>query len=160
MKSKRRSCLPEGVVEGHRVDDVGVLVKRKQLLARVRVPHLARAVVAACDELAAAFVEGAIREREQVRSQHFEKPEALVLVLLLLLDQLLNQLLQLRLASLRDQRLLQQNLVDQPVDVRPATPTSPPLEISRTSARPSSFCLTPALIAQNRKWREIAPHWS
>ena len=83
-----------------------MLVKRKELLARVGVPHLARAVVAARDELAAAFVEGAIREREQVRSQHFEKAEALVLVLLLLLNQLFNQLLQLRLASLRDQRLL------------------------------------------------------
>jgi len=87
-------------------------------LARVCVPHLARAIVTTRDKLAAAFVEGAICEREQVRSQHFEKTEALVLVLLLLLDQLLNQFFQLRLASLRDQRLLQQNLVDQPVNVR------------------------------------------
>ena len=89
-----RCCahLPVRIVEGHRVDDVCVLVKRKQLLARICVPDLARAVVAACDKLAPTFVEGAICERQQVRSQHFEKSEALVLILLLLLDQLLYQL--------------------------------------------------------------------
>jgi hypothetical protein len=42
-----------------------------------------------------------------MRSQHFEKTEALILVLLLLLDQLFNQLFQLWLAGLRDQWLFQ-----------------------------------------------------
>ena len=49
-----------------------MLVERKQLLARVGVPDLARAVVAAGDEARAALVEGAVGERKQVRSQHFE----------------------------------------------------------------------------------------
>ena len=111
--------LPVGVVEGHRVDDIRVLVERKQFLARVGVPHLARAVIAARDELAAALVEGAVGERKQVGSQDFEEPEALHLVLLLLFDELFNELLELRFAGLGDQGLLQENLVDQSVNVRP-----------------------------------------
>ena len=76
-------------------------------MAGVGIPHFARAIVAASDELAAAFIEGAICEREQVSSQNFEKTEALVLVFLLLFNQLFNQFLQLRLASFRDQWLFQ-----------------------------------------------------
>ena len=89
-----------------------MLVEREQLLARVGVPHFARAVIAARDELAAALVEGAVGKWKQVGSQDFGEPEALHLVLLLLLDQLFDELLQLRLTGLRDQGLLQQNLVD------------------------------------------------
>ena len=96
-----------------------MLVERKQLLARVSVPHLAGAVVAARDELAAALVEGAVGERKQVGSQDFEEPEALHLVLLLLLDELFNEFLELRLAGLRDQRLFQENLVNKSVNIRP-----------------------------------------
>ena len=84
MKSKRRSCLPEGVVEGHRVDDVGVLFEREQLLSRVSVPHLARSVVATRDKFASVLVESAVREGKKVRSKHFEEAEALNEVLLLL----------------------------------------------------------------------------
>ena len=49
--------------------------------------------------------------------QHFEQTEALLLILLLLLDQLLDKLLELRFARLRDQRLLKQYLVDQAINV-------------------------------------------
>ena len=52
-------------------------------------------------------------------SQDFEEPEALHLVLLLLLDELFDELLELWLAGLRDQRLLQENLVNQSVNVCP-----------------------------------------
>ena len=52
-----------------------------------------------------------------MRSQHFEQAEALLLILLLLLNQLLDELLELRLARLRDQWLFKQDLVDQAVDV-------------------------------------------
>ena len=112
--------LPEGVVEGHRVHYVRVLVKRQQFLSRVRVPHLARAIVAPRDELASILVEGAIGEWEEVRSEHLEEAELLLLVLLLLLDQLADEALELRLARLRNQRLFQEDLLDQPVDVRPS----------------------------------------
>ena len=56
-----------------------------------------------------------------MRSENFEKTEALVLVLLLLFNQLFNQLLQLGLASFGDQRLFKQNLVNQSINVRPVT---------------------------------------
>ena len=114
-----RKYLPVGVVESHGVDDVGVLVEREQLLAGVRVPHFAGAVVAARDELVARLVECTVGQREQVRAQHFEQAEALLLVLLLLLNKFFDQLLQLGLARLRDQRLFEQNLVNEAVDIRP-----------------------------------------
>jgi len=41
-----------------------------------------------------------------VRTEHFEKAEALLLVLLLLLNQLLDELFELGLAGLRDEGLL------------------------------------------------------
>ena len=50
--------------------------------------HLARAVVAARDEAVARLVEGAVGERQDVRSQDLEQVEVLVLVRLDLLDQL------------------------------------------------------------------------
>ena len=106
-----------GVVERHCVDDVGVVVEREQLLSRVRVPDLARAIVATSDELVTAFVKRAICQRQQMGSQHFEQTEALLLVLLLLLDQLLDKLLELGFARLGDQWLLEQYLVDQAINV-------------------------------------------
>ena len=106
-----------GVVERHCVDDVGVVVEREQLLPRVRIPDLARAIVAPSDELVTAFVKRAICQRQKMGSQHFEKTEALLLILLLLLDQLLDKLLELRFARLGDQWLLKQYLVDQAINV-------------------------------------------
>ena len=95
-KQNEEEDLPVGVVEGHRVDDVGVLVERKQLLARVGVPDLARAVVAAGDEAVARLVEGAVGQRQDVSSQDFEEVEVLALVRLDLLDEFVDQLAQLR----------------------------------------------------------------
>lgn len=45
-------------------------------------------------------------------SQHLEKTELLLLVLLLLFDQFLNELFKLRLSGLRDKGLFQKNLID------------------------------------------------
>ena len=56
-----------------------------------------------------------------MRSENFEKTEALVLVLLLLFNQLFNQLLELGLACFGDQWLFKQNLVNQSINVRPVT---------------------------------------
>ena len=80
-------------------------------------PHLARAVVAARDETVARLVEGAVRQREDVRAQDLEQVEALVLVRLLLLDQLVHQLAQLRLSRIGDEGLLADQLVDQHLHV-------------------------------------------
>ena len=90
--------LPEGVVEGHRVDDVGVLVQGEEFLAGVGVPDLASAIVRSCDELVTGLVESAVGQREQMGAKDLEEGELLHLVLELLLDQLLNELLQLRFA--------------------------------------------------------------
>jgi len=50
-----------------------------------------------------------------VSSQSLEAGKSLLLVLQLLLDKFLNQLFQLALARLRNQRLLEQNLIDESV---------------------------------------------
>ena len=54
-----------------------------------------------------------------MRFQSFKQTEALIHVLALLLDKSLDELLELGLAGLRDQRFLQKDLVNQAVDVRP-----------------------------------------
>ena len=88
------------IVERHRVNDVRVLVQGKKLLTRIRVPYFASAIVAARDELASIFVERAVGQREQMGAEDLEEAEALLLILKLLFDQLLDQLLELGLASL------------------------------------------------------------
>ena len=92
--------LPEGVVEGHSVDDVCVLVERKELLARVGVPNLACSVIGASDEFATILVECAVCQWEQVSTKHFLKTESLLLILLLFFNQFFYQFLQLGLARL------------------------------------------------------------
>jgi hypothetical protein len=57
---KKAGHLPEGVIEGHAVDNIAVLVQGKQLLARVRVPDFASPIVRASDEFVSAFVEGTV----------------------------------------------------------------------------------------------------
>ena len=88
------------IVERHRVNDVRVLVQGKKLLTRICVPYFARAIVAARDELASIFVERAVGQREQMGAEDLEEAEALLLILKLLFDQLLNKLLELGLARL------------------------------------------------------------
>jgi len=105
------------IIEGHAVDHVGMLVQTQQLLAGVGVPDLASTVVAACNELVSIFVKRTVRERQQVRSQNLKKREFLLLVLHLLLNQLFDELLELRFAGGRNQGLLKQNVVNQTVNV-------------------------------------------
>ena len=111
--------LPEGVVEGHGVDDVGVLVQGKKLLSGVGVPDLAGAIVRASDELVSGLVEGTVGQRKQMGSQHLEKGELLHLVLELFLNQLLDELFELRLAGRLDEGFFEKDLVDQAVNVSP-----------------------------------------
>ena len=106
-----------GVVKSHRVHDVGVLIEGEQLLTGDGVPDLAGSVVGACDEFVSRLVECAIGQRKQMGSQDLVESELLLLVFLLLFDQLLNELLQLRLAGLGDQGLLEQDLIDESVDI-------------------------------------------
>ena len=52
--------LPEGIVEGHSVDHIGVLIEGEQFLARVGVPDFTSAIVTTSDELASTLVEGTV----------------------------------------------------------------------------------------------------
>lgn len=61
-----RQDLPKRIIEGHGVDDVAVSFEGEQLLSRVCVPDLARAIVAASDKFLACFVEGAIRKGQHM----------------------------------------------------------------------------------------------
>ena len=105
------------VIESHRVDDIRVLVQGEKFLARIRVPHLAGAIVATRDELTSVFVECAVGQGEQMGAQNLEEAEALLLVLELLFDQLFDKLFELGLACLRDQRLFQQDLVNKSINI-------------------------------------------
>ena len=56
--------ITEGVVKGHRADDVLVLFETEQFAATLGVPDLASPIVASRDKLIARLVEGAIRQRQ------------------------------------------------------------------------------------------------
>ena len=88
-------------------------------MTRVSVPHFASAIVRPGDELVSSFVKGAISQGKQMRSEHLLEAKALLLVLLLLFDELLDQFLQLGLLVLRNERLFKENLVDQAVNISP-----------------------------------------
>ena len=94
-----------------------MFVERSQLLSGLCVPHFAGAIVGSSDELTSVFVEGAVSQREQVSAKYFEKTEALLLVLLLLLNKLFDEFLKLGLAGFRDEWLLKKDLVDQAINV-------------------------------------------
>jgi hypothetical protein len=94
-----------------------MVVEGEQLLARVSIPHLAGSIVATSDELVAAFVERAICQRQEMSSQHFKEAEALLLVLLLFLYQIIDELLELWIARLGDQWLLLYDLVVKSVNI-------------------------------------------
>ena len=64
----RDDLVPERVVERDGVHNIPVPLQRQQLVPGDGVPHLAGAVVAACDEFVAGLVEGAVRQGEDVRA--------------------------------------------------------------------------------------------
>ena len=94
--------------------------ERQQLLPGLRVPDLTRPIVGASDKFVPGFVEGAVCERKDVRAQNFEEEEVVVFVCLELLNELVDETPQLRLAVLRYQRFACDNVVDQHLDVRTA----------------------------------------
>ena len=64
-----------------------MLLEGQDLAAGDGVPDFAGPVVAACNELVARLIEGAICQRQQMRSQDLKETKLLLLVLHLLLDQ-------------------------------------------------------------------------
>jgi len=78
--------LPEGIIEGHAVDHIVVLVQRKQFLARVGVPNFAGSIVGASDEFVTALVEGTVCEGKQMGAKYFKKSEFLLLIFQLLFN--------------------------------------------------------------------------
>ena len=109
--------LPEGVIEGHSVDYISVLIQGEQFLARIRIPDFASTIIAACNKLASTFVEGAICKWQQMRSQHFEETKALLHIFLLFFNKFFDQLFQLWLASFRNEGLFEQDLINKSIDV-------------------------------------------
>ena len=65
-----------------------MLLKGQKFLAGDRVPDLARAVVAARDELITRFIKSAICQWKEMSAKNLETLEFLILVLHLLLNQL------------------------------------------------------------------------
>eukprot|EP00760_Papus_ankaliazontas_P027369 PhM_4_TR329/c0_g1_i1/m.10261 len=99
-------AVAEWVVEADGVDDVLVAFEAEQLVARQRIPHLTRAVVRPRDELITALVESAVRQRQDVRAEHFEEVERLTRVADHLFREALEHLAHLHLFRRGDQGLL------------------------------------------------------
>ena len=72
--------LPEGVIEGHAVDHIVMLVEGEQLFAGVGVPNLAGAIVGTGNEFVSALVEGTVGKGKQMGAKHLEQSELLHLV--------------------------------------------------------------------------------
>ena len=78
--------LPEGVIEGHAVDHIVMLVEGEQLFAGVGVPNLAGAIVGTGNEFVSALVEGTVGQGQQMRPQDFVQFKFLFLIFHLFLD--------------------------------------------------------------------------
>jgi hypothetical protein len=63
-----------------------VSLQREQLITSDGVPDLARAIITARDKFVARLVEGAVRERQDMRAQNLEQEEVRSLVALQLFD--------------------------------------------------------------------------
>lgn len=83
-------------------------------------------------------------------SEHLEKTEALLLVFLLFFNQLFDELLQLRLAGFRNQRLLKKDLVNKPVNVR----STQRKQIASQNKKQTAMAQDSLHLIQ--KWREIS----
>ena len=75
-----------GIIERHRIDDIGVTIERKELFSRFGVPYFAGAIITSRNESVARFVEGTIGQGKQMGFERFEKPKSLLLVFLLFID--------------------------------------------------------------------------
>lgn len=58
-----------------------MFIERQQLLACVRVPNFACAIVGSCDEFVARLVESTVCEWEEMSAQYLKERELLFLVL-------------------------------------------------------------------------------
>ena len=65
---RQNDYLPVGIVKGHGIHNVGVLVQGEQFLTGISVPYLACPIVWSCDEFVARLVECTICQWKQVSS--------------------------------------------------------------------------------------------
>mmetsp|Transcript_115380 Transcript_115380/g.322524 ORF Transcript_115380/g.322524 Transcript_115380/m.322524 type:complete len:204 (+) Transcript_115380:154-765(+) len=148
VKTSCDDLVSEGIVERDRIHDVLVAVQCQQLLAAQRVPDAACPVIGPGDELGPGLVERAIRQRQDVGPQDLEQVKPLVVLVLDLVHQLEDHRAQGVLLVLRDQRLLEHDLVDEHLHVRVGR------EVQQVDGLRLDVSL-PALILQHDARREV-----
>lgn len=78
--------VSKGIIEGHGVDHIFMLLQRKQFSTTLGVPYFTCSIVGARNELVSRFIKGTVRQRKQVRPQHLKQLELLLLILHLLFN--------------------------------------------------------------------------
>lgn len=87
IERARHDQVAERIVERHRVHHILVLLEGQKLSTSLCIPNATCPIVATSDELVTGLVKRTVRERQEMRSQHSEQFETLLLVLHLLLDE-------------------------------------------------------------------------
>ncbi len=75
VERARNNLVAVRIVKRNRVHDISMAFQCQQLIPRDRIPHFARAVVRAGDELIARFVEGAVSQGQYMGAQNLEQEE-------------------------------------------------------------------------------------
>ena len=110
--------VTEGVIESDGVDDVSMTLECVQFFARIRVPHLARPVVAPGNEFVAHLVKRTIRQRKDVCAENLEKAKLIAWWRSEFIDEFLHECTDSLSPLLRDERLLPHQMIHGHVHVR------------------------------------------
>ena len=73
--------IPKWIIKRDSIHHIPVSLEGEQFVSSNRVPDLARAIVRACDELVAGFIEGAVCQGEDVSSQNLKQVKVVALLL-------------------------------------------------------------------------------
>ena len=110
--------VTEGIIESNGIDNISVTLERVQFFACIRVPHLARPVVAPGNEFVAHLVKRTIRQWKDVCAEHLEEAELIAWWRSKFVDEFLHKCTDSLSPLLRDERLLPHQMIDGHVHVR------------------------------------------
>jgi hypothetical protein len=94
IETSRHNKVSEWIIEGHRINDILVLLQRELFIACFCVPDFASPIIRACDKFGSIFIESAVRQWKQMCAKCF-KQFKVMLSLSLLSNQAFDQLLEL-----------------------------------------------------------------
>mmetsp|Transcript_39930 Transcript_39930/g.66399 ORF Transcript_39930/g.66399 Transcript_39930/m.66399 type:complete len:294 (-) Transcript_39930:186-1067(-) len=105
IKRPSNNTIPKGIVEGDCVHDILMSIQRQKFVTCHSIPYFATSVVRTGDEFVTRLVEGTVCQRQDVGTKHLKQIKKLLPIAGHTSHQLLEQLPNLRLPGLGNQRL-------------------------------------------------------